>query len=102
MGRWTNGSICGWVVLWGQVGLCVRVPKEIRRSALSVDFAHGDGVDSDALAECASSPWNHIVKLARYVDPAKRRRLIGKGNHGHRCHSWGGSVSKACRSISMG
>ena len=79
MGRWTNGSIRGWVVLWGQVGLCVRVPKEIRRSALSVDFAHGVGIDSDALAECASSPWNHIVKLARFADPAKRRRLIGKG-----------------------
>ena len=79
MGRWANGSICGWVVLWGQVGLCVRVPKGIRRSALSVDFAHGVGVDSDALAKCASSPWNHVVKFARFVDPAKRRRLMGKG-----------------------
>ena len=60
------------------MGVSFVCPKEVTGSALSVDFAHGVGIDSHAC--CASSPWNQIVKFARFVDPSsKRRRLTSKG-----------------------
>ena len=65
------------------MGVSFVCPKEVTGSALSVDFAHGVGIDPHACASshsCASSPWNQIVKFARFVDPSsKRRRLTSKG-----------------------